>query len=123
MPETNGNDKHDKTYEVVTYEALGALAFPGHDPYNLIVRDIELEVIPACRHYGLGIIPWSPLQGGLLGGVIQKENTAWRTGPRLATHPARGRGTHHRPANPRPARQRPVFGGAHALAGASQSPR
>lgn len=45
MPDTNGNDKHDKTYEVVingtpynlddevvTYEALGALAFPGHDP-------------------------------------------------------------------------------------------
>jgi len=33
--------------------------------YNLIVRDIELEVVPAAEHYGLGIIPWSPLQGGL----------------------------------------------------------
>jgi aryl-alcohol dehydrogenase-like predicted oxidoreductase len=40
--------------------------------YNLTARTIELEVIPACRHYGLGIIPWSPLAGGLLGGVLQK---------------------------------------------------
>jgi aryl-alcohol dehydrogenase-like predicted oxidoreductase len=46
--------------------------------YNLLVRDIELEVIPAAEHYGLGIIPWSPLQGGLLGGVIKKENTGVR---------------------------------------------
>lgn len=40
--------------------------------YNLKDRMIELEVIPACLHYGLGIIPWSPLAGGLLGGVLQK---------------------------------------------------
>jgi aryl-alcohol dehydrogenase-like predicted oxidoreductase len=46
--------------------------------YNLIVRDIELEVVPAAEHHGLGIIPWSPLQGGLLGGVIKKENTGVR---------------------------------------------
>jgi aryl-alcohol dehydrogenase-like predicted oxidoreductase len=46
--------------------------------YNLLVRDIELEVIPAAEHYGVGIIPWSPLQGGLLGGVIKKENTGVR---------------------------------------------
>ncbi len=39
--------------------------------YNLNARTIELEVIPACRHYGLGIIPWSPLGGGLLGGVLK----------------------------------------------------
>jgi aryl-alcohol dehydrogenase-like predicted oxidoreductase len=32
----------------------------------------ELEVIPACRYYGLGLIPWSPLGGGLLGGVLEK---------------------------------------------------
>ncbi|MDM9384638.1 aldo/keto reductase [Chlorogloeopsis sp. ULAP01] len=38
--------------------------------YNLNARTIELEVIPACRHYGLGVIPWSPLGGGLLGGVL-----------------------------------------------------
>ena len=41
--------------------------------YNLLVRDVELEVLPAAEHYGLGIIPWSPLRGGLLGGVLKKE--------------------------------------------------
>ncbi len=40
--------------------------------YNLLTRDIELEVIPAAQHYGLGVIPWSPLHGGLLGGVLTK---------------------------------------------------
>ena len=40
--------------------------------YNLNDRMIELEVIPACKDYGLGLIPWSPLAGGLLGGVLQK---------------------------------------------------
>ena len=46
--------------------------------YNLLVRDIELEVVPAAEHYGLGIIPWSPLQGGLLGGVIKNESIGVR---------------------------------------------
>jgi aryl-alcohol dehydrogenase-like predicted oxidoreductase len=40
---------------------------------------IELEVIPACRHYGLGLIPWSPLGGGLLGGALQKANAGRRS--------------------------------------------
>jgi len=40
--------------------------------YNLNARMIELEVIPACQAYGLGLIPWSPLAGGLLGGVLEK---------------------------------------------------
>jgi aryl-alcohol dehydrogenase-like predicted oxidoreductase len=40
--------------------------------YNLKDRMIELEVIPACQNYGLGLIPWSPLAGGLLGGVLRK---------------------------------------------------
>ncbi len=38
--------------------------------YSLACRHIELEVLPCCRHYGLGVIPWSPLDGGLLGGVL-----------------------------------------------------
>jgi len=46
--------------------------------YNLMARTIELEVIPAAEHYGLGIIPWSPLHGGLLGGVIRKQNEGVR---------------------------------------------
>jgi aryl-alcohol dehydrogenase-like predicted oxidoreductase len=44
--------------------------------YNLTARMIELEVIPACRAHGLGLIPWSPLAGGLLGGALTKGNTA-----------------------------------------------
>jgi aryl-alcohol dehydrogenase-like predicted oxidoreductase len=46
--------------------------------YNLSARTIELEVIPSCRHYGLGLIPWSPLAGGLLGGVLQKAKEGRR---------------------------------------------
>jgi aryl-alcohol dehydrogenase-like predicted oxidoreductase len=38
--------------------------------YNLADRMVELELLPACQHYGLGVIPWSPLAGGLLGGVL-----------------------------------------------------
>jgi len=51
--------------------------------YNLNARTIELEVIPACRHYGLGIIPWSPLGGGLLGGVLRKAKAQRRTESRI----------------------------------------
>ena len=46
--------------------------------YNLDNRMVELEVIPACRHYGLGLIPWSPLGGGLLGGALEKAETGRR---------------------------------------------
>jgi aryl-alcohol dehydrogenase-like predicted oxidoreductase len=40
--------------------------------YNLVERTIELEVLPACESYGLGLIPWSPLMRGLLGGILRK---------------------------------------------------
>jgi aryl-alcohol dehydrogenase-like predicted oxidoreductase len=43
--------------------------------YNLNARTIEMEVIPACEKYGLGLIPWSPLGGGLLGGVLSGEGS------------------------------------------------
>jgi len=45
--------------------------------YNLASRQVEMEVLPACRHYGLGVIPWSPLAGGLLGGT-KSDDTARR---------------------------------------------
>ena len=48
--------------------------------YHLINRTIELEVIPACSHYGLGLIPWSPLARGLLGGALEKMQTGRRIG-------------------------------------------
>ncbi len=40
--------------------------------YNLVERTVELEVLPAAQAYGIGIIPWSPLHGGLLGGILRK---------------------------------------------------
>jgi aryl-alcohol dehydrogenase-like predicted oxidoreductase len=46
--------------------------------YNLKDRMVELEVIPACQGYGLGLIPWSPLAGGLLGGVMEKITSGRR---------------------------------------------
>jgi len=47
--------------------------------YNLADRMIELEVIPSCREYGLGLIPWSPLGGGMLGGILEKVSKGRRT--------------------------------------------
>lgn len=46
--------------------------------YNLLTRNVELEVLPAAQQYGLGFIPWSPLHGGLLGGVLKKERDGVR---------------------------------------------
>jgi NDP-hexose C3-ketoreductase / dTDP-4-oxo-2-deoxy-alpha-D-pentos-2-ene 2,3-reductase len=50
--------------------------------YNLMTRHVELEVLPAAIQYGLGIIPWSPLHGGLLSGALrkQREGTGSRSG-------------------------------------------
>ncbi len=42
--------------------------------YNLCERSIELEVLPACRAYGVGVVPWSPLHGGALGGILAKAD-------------------------------------------------
>jgi aryl-alcohol dehydrogenase-like predicted oxidoreductase len=46
--------------------------------YNLTERSIELEVIPACEEFGLGLIPWSPLAGGVLGGAFDKPKGSRR---------------------------------------------
>ena len=46
--------------------------------YNLKVRTAEMDVIPACRAYGLGVIPWSPLASGLLAGQRGKESAGRR---------------------------------------------
>lgn len=48
--------------------------------YHLDNRMVELEVIPACRSYGMGLIPWSPLAGGLLGGALGKQLAGRRSG-------------------------------------------
>jgi len=46
--------------------------------YHLLRRQIETDVLPACEAYGLGVIPWSPLGGGLLGGVLEKAEQGRR---------------------------------------------
>jgi aryl-alcohol dehydrogenase-like predicted oxidoreductase len=43
--------------------------------YNLAARTVELEVLPACQDYGIGVIPWSPLHGGLLSGVLRRQGS------------------------------------------------
>lgn len=47
--------------------------------YSLRNRNIELEVIPACNRFGLGLIPWSPMGGGILCGILEKQNEGRRT--------------------------------------------
>jgi aryl-alcohol dehydrogenase-like predicted oxidoreductase len=47
--------------------------------YNLTMRTIELEVLPACRAYGIGVIPWSPLASGTLAGVLDGRGGARRS--------------------------------------------
>ena len=42
--------------------------------YNLVERTVELEVLPACRQLGIGVIAWSPLHGGMLGGVLRRDD-------------------------------------------------
>ncbi|MFJ6542373.1 aldo/keto reductase [Streptomyces sp. NPDC091385] len=64
--------------------------------YNLEERRAEMEVIPAAQEYGLGVIPWSPLHGGLLGGIIRKEaeggrRTSGRAADALANAAVRAR--------------------------------
>jgi aryl-alcohol dehydrogenase-like predicted oxidoreductase len=51
--------------------------------YNLTSRMVELELIPTCRAFGLGLLPWSPLAGGLLGGILEKRNQGRRNSDRI----------------------------------------
>ncbi|WP_394550786.1 aldo/keto reductase [Agromyces sp. MMS24-JH15] len=58
-------------------EATGrTLLVTEQSRYNLAERTIELEVAPAAEHYGIGLLPWSPLAGGMLGGVLRKSDRA-----------------------------------------------
>ncbi len=57
--------------------------------YNLLVRDIEHEIVPACLDAGIGLLPWSPLAGGWLAGKYQRD--VMPTGAtRLGENPKRG---------------------------------
>jgi aryl-alcohol dehydrogenase-like predicted oxidoreductase len=59
--------------------------------YNLAERTVELEVLPACQAYGVGVLPWSPLAGGLLGGILRRT-----TEGRSASEQVRRRLERHR---------------------------
>jgi len=51
--------------------------------YNLRERTVELEILPACRELGLGVIPYSPLSGGILGGISTRQSQGRRNSERL----------------------------------------
>jgi aryl-alcohol dehydrogenase-like predicted oxidoreductase len=61
--------------------------------YNLLRRTVELEVVPACEQYGIGLIPWSPLEQGLLGGILRKQREG-----RSAEQAQQDKLEQHRPA-------------------------
>ena len=64
-------------------EAARARSFLGliseQCKYNLLVRSVELEVLPAAERYGLGVITYSPLAGGILGGALQAASEGRRS--------------------------------------------
>ncbi len=78
------------TKAVHVAKALGATAPVTLQPqYNLLVRDIEHEVVPACLDAGMGLLPWSPLGGGWLAGKYARDvPPAGAT--RLGENPQRG---------------------------------
>jgi len=51
--------------------------------YSLLRRSFELEVIPTCESYGMSVIPWGPLAGGILGGIIENAKQGRRSAPRI----------------------------------------
>lgn len=60
------------------HEIAAASGYPApvteQSLYNLAQRTVELEVAPAATEYGMGLLPWSPLAGGQLGGVLAKSD-------------------------------------------------
>jgi aryl-alcohol dehydrogenase-like predicted oxidoreductase len=77
--------------KVVDLAELRGLARPVtlQPQYNLLVREVEWEIVPACASTGLGLLPWSPLGGGWLTGKYRKD--ARPTGAtRLGENPDRG---------------------------------
>jgi aryl-alcohol dehydrogenase-like predicted oxidoreductase len=92
-----GSSNHAAWQIAAANEAAARRNFQGlvseQSHYNLLTRLVELEVLPAAEHYGLGIIPWSPLAGGLLAGVLEPSEGGRRNDERT-----RKRVEQHRPA-------------------------
>jgi aryl-alcohol dehydrogenase-like predicted oxidoreductase len=89
-----GSSNHAGWHIAQAQEAARRRNFTGlvseQSLYHLLERTVELEVLPACEAYGVGVIPWSPLAGGLLGGILRKQregrSAAGRVQNRLAAH-------------------------------------
>ncbi|MBN1094961.1 aldo/keto reductase [Blastococcus sp. TML/C7B] len=81
-----GSSNHAAWQIAAANEAAARRHFQGlvseQSHYNLLTRHVELEVLPAAAHYGVGIIPWSPLAGGLLAGVLEKAEEGRRADER-----------------------------------------
>ncbi len=81
-----GSSNHAAWQIAAANEAAARRHFQGlvseQSHYNLLTRHVELEVLPAAEHYGVGIIPWSPLAGGLLAGVLEKAEEGRRADER-----------------------------------------
>ncbi|MGZ4604161.1 MAG: aldo/keto reductase [Kineosporiaceae bacterium] len=77
--------------KVVDIADFGGLARPVtlQPQYNLLVREVEWEIVPACEAEGLGLLPWSPLGGGWLTGKYSREQ-APSGATRLGENPDRG---------------------------------
>ena len=60
--------------------------------YNLSERTVELEILPACEAYGLGVIPWSPLGSGILAGALAKASEGRRAEPGVRERIEQNRG-------------------------------
>jgi aryl-alcohol dehydrogenase-like predicted oxidoreductase len=58
-------------------------------PYNVLARAVEAEVLPTCRRYGMGVIPWSPLGGGWLSGRYRRGGESPAESRRAAMIPGR----------------------------------
>jgi aryl-alcohol dehydrogenase-like predicted oxidoreductase len=81
-----GSSNHAAWQIAAANEAAARRHFQGlvseQSHYNLLTRHVELEVLPAAQHYGVGIIPWSPLAGGLLAGVLEETEGGRRNDER-----------------------------------------
>lgn len=66
-------------------ESKGWTCLAAHQPqYSLVVRDIEEEIVPACRLKGVGIVPWGPMAGGYLTGKYRPGEKPVKSGTRSA---------------------------------------
>ena len=77
-----------KSVQIARYEGWAA-PVTLQPQYNLLARDIEHEIVPACLDAGLGLLPWSPLGGGWLSGKYRRDERP-SGATRLGENPERG---------------------------------